>query len=316
VGIGFGATRIGDLSGLDRSGIQARVQDNEPDASRNKIGATVGQIERFLNEIRVDDYVLTPVPGRNVLIGKVTSNYRYDPTSTGKPHRRSVEWRSTVSRDDLSVPLKNALGGLMTVFRVTGHADEISRLLGGEQEPPTVEPISDTDESDNTDIEYAENVEAAARERIEDLVLGQGRFDGHEFEWFVAALLRAMGFKIIREPQPGRDGGVDIIAAPDAFGFQEPRIVVQVKHHRGSVGEPEVAQLRGVLRAQEKGLFVSTGGFTAAAQHLASPNLTLLDGKKIVSYFIEHYENMPSEYKAKVPLKRVYLPVPPDELAG
>ena len=42
--------------------------------------------------------------------------------------------------------------------------------------------------------------------------------------------------------------------------------------------------------------------------------MTLIDGNKVVDLFIEHYESIPSEYKAKVPLKRVYIPVPPDEV--
>ena len=217
----------------------------------------------------------------------------------------------------MSLPLRNAIGGIQTVFSVTKHGDEISRLLGEpapNDETPLPRNVDVDDPEEFTDITYAQDIEAKARDQIADLILALGRFDGHEFEEFIAALLRAMGFKIVRGPQPGADGGVDIIAAPDVFGFEQPRIIVQVKHRKGKVGLDEMQRLTGTLQEGEKGLLVSTGGFAAGVERQAGPNVTLLDGGKVVDYFIEHYESMPSEYKALVPLKRVYLPVPPDQI--
>lgn len=316
-GIGFGGDQLGDISGFSRDQIRERVVSAHPDSSPSQIGSAVGQLYRFTSVIQECDYVLTPVRDRKVLIGEVTEPYEFVENEP-QPHRRKVAWRAIVSRDDLSLSLKNSLGGLMTVFSVKSHADEIAHLLTGEMdvpEPATIEGLDADFETPATDIQYASEVEATARERIADLVLGH-LFDGHEFEGVVAALLKAMGFKIVREPQPGADGGVDIIAAPDVFGFEQPRIIVQVKHRRGPASGPEVAQLIGmVTNYHGKGLFVSTGGFTNDARQRAGSDMALLDGEQFVDHFIEYYENLPSEYKAKVPLKRVYLPVPPDEIA-
>jgi restriction system protein len=43
----------------------------------------------------------------------------------------------------------------------------------------------------------------------------------------VAGILRAMGYKTQISP-PGVDRGKDIVASPDGFGFEHPRIVVEV----------------------------------------------------------------------------------------
>lgn len=321
IGIGFGGEAMGDLTGLSRDKVRQLVADHRgADATANQIGSTTGQLYRFANDIEVGDRVITMIEGRQYLVGTITSDYRYDMSPPGQPYRRSVEWHSRhVGREEMSPALKNTLGGLMTVFNVTRHEEEILRLLEKrtastrEETGHEFESTGFNDTEALTESEYAEDIEAKARERIEDLILDPRRFGGHDFEGFVAALLKAMGFKIVREPQPGADGGIDIIAAPDVFGFEQPRIIVQVKHRQSQASAGDVQQLKGTLQLGEKGLFVSTGGFSRDAERLAAQNLTLLDGRKIVDYFVEHYESMPSEYKAKVPLKRVYIPVPPDE---
>ncbi len=317
VAIGFGGNVIGDISGLSsRDAIREQVVKRRPDARPGQIRSDTSQLFRFAREIRVGDWVLTGVRDRQYLIGKITSDYRFDESSPGQPYRRSVDWHPRrLNRDDMTPYLKNSLGGQATLFNITKHASEISSLLG--EKLPTnqaVESVGFEDPEEFTEIAYAEDTEAKAHERITDLILDLRRFDGHEFERLVAALLEAMGFKIVREPQGGADGGVDIIAAPDVFGFEQPRIIVQVKHREGRVGEGDVQRLAEALQPGEKGLFVSTGGFHPSAKRMADQNMTLLDGDKVVDYFIEHYESMSSEYKAKVPLKRVYIPVPPDEV--
>lgn len=316
VAIGFGGAKIDDISGSSREEIRKRVEAITRGATPQRIGSITGNLYRFAQELQIDDWVITGLEDRQYLIGRITSDYQYDTKDTDHSHRRSVEWHPRrVNRDEMTPYLKNSLGGQSTSFQITKHEEEISHLLG--EKPSATQEAESAgfeDSEEFTEIAYAQDVEAKARERIADLILDPRRFDGHEFERLVAALLKAMDFKIVREPQPGADGGVDIVAAPDVFGFEQPRIIVQVKHRQGKVGQDVIQQLAKKLQSEEKGLVVSTGGFAASAKRDLDRNITLLDGEKIVEYFIEHYENMPSEYKAKVPLKRVYLPVPPDEI--
>jgi len=119
-----------------------------------------------------------------------------------------------------------------------------------------------------------------------------------------------MGYRAKSSPR-GPDKGVDVIAYPDALGLESPRIKVQVKHRVGAATGPEMRQLIGVIKENERGLFVSTGGFTSDARteatHSAKP-ITLLDREDFVQIMLEYYENLESEYKALVPLKRLWVP--------
>jgi hypothetical protein len=53
--------------------------------------------------------------------------------------------------------------------------------------------------------------------------------DPDELQDLVAGVLRAMGDKTRVSP-PGADRGVDILASPEGFGFEQPRIIVERKH--------------------------------------------------------------------------------------
>lgn len=316
VAIGFGGDVIGDIGGLSREEVREQVEQRRPSATRMQIALDTGQLHRFEREIQIDDWVVTNVGNGQYLIGKVTGDYRYDNSNSGQPYRRSVEWHPRrVYRDEMNPHLKNGLGGQLTVFQLTKYGEDIDALL--REGPPAdqkVNSVGSDDSEELTEIAYAEDVETRARDLIADLILDPRRFGGHEFEGLVGALLQAMGFKIVREPLRGADGGIDIVVAPDVFGFEQPRIIVQVKHRQGKVGQDVVQRLVETLQPEEKGLVVSTGGFAPSAGRDLDRNITLLDGEKVVDYLIEHYENLPSEYKAKVPLKRVYLPVPPDDM--
>ncbi len=75
----------------------------------------------------------------------------------------------------------------------------------------------------------------------------------------------------------------------------------------------------GTLVGAEKELFVSTGGFTSDAEMAAkssSQRVTLVDRDGFIELLIHHYEDLESEYKAKVPLKRVYIPAQDPPIEG
>ena len=84
----------------------------------------------------------------------------------------------------------------------------------------------------------------------------------------VAGLLRAMGYKTRISPA-GPDKGKDIVASPDGFGFESPRIVVEVKHRSSAMGSAEIRSFLGGRHKDDKGLYVSTGGFSKDAYYEA-----------------------------------------------
>jgi Restriction endonuclease len=137
---------------------------------------------------------------------------------------------------------------------------------------------------------------------------------GHPFATFVADLLKTMGYRTRVSPE-GTDGGVDIVAHRDELGLEPPIIKVQVKSTEGKVGDPDVSALYGKVGSTEYGLVVTLGYFTPPAIQFARgrSNLRLIDGEDLVKLILEHYEKLDSKYKAMIPLKRAYIPEPPDE---
>ncbi len=128
----------------------------------------------------------------------------------------------------------------------------------------------------------------------------------------VAGLLRAMGYKTRISPS-GPDRGKDIIASPDGFGFETPRIVVEVKHRPNeAIGATVLRSFLGGRHSDDKGLYVSTGGFTKDARYeaeRASIPLVLLDLDDLVKEILRHYHNMDMEARALIPLTNIYWPI-------
>lgn len=307
--VAIGWAEMGNLAQLSsREDFKNCYRAKYPDDNEARVGIGAGQVYRFVKEIQTGDIVLTPIAvSREVLIGEVIGNYVFDSQVISKhyPNIRKVKWlRKDVSRDELSAPFRNTLGGLSSVFTAYAFLPEVKALLGKTppKEPPEVEepPFS------------PEEIQAKADEMISDLLY---KIDAYEFQNLVAGVLRAMGFRTRVSP-PGPDGGVDIRAFPDAFGFQTPRIRVQIKHRKGQATQQEIQQFAGATGTSGEnynGLFVSTGGFTPQALREAEkhPNITLIDRDSLVGFLLEHYEKLEPQYQALVPLRKVYIPVPP-----
>ena len=126
----------------------------------------------------------------------------------------------------------------------------------------------------------------------------------------VAGLLRAMGYKTRISPS-GSDRGKDIVASPDGLGFEDPRIVVEVKHCGAAMGSQDIRGFLGGRHDHDKGLYVSTGGFTRDARYEAERGripVTLMDLDDLVRSLLEHYEKLDVEMQRLVPLRKIYWP--------
>lgn len=304
--VAIGWAKMGNLSQLkSREQIKNRYREIDEGASEAKIGMNSGQLYRFAQEIKVGDFILTPIQAtREILIGTIVSEYEFNPSliSEHYPHIRKVKWtKDKVSRDQLTAPFKNTMGSLMTVFSVADFISDIETLLVGGA-PPV--PPEEGGEGRPT---FWEEVKARADELISDLV---SDIDPYDFQDLVAGVLQAMGFRT-RVSAPGPDGAVDVVAHPDAFGFQEPRIKVQVKHRKGKAGADEVRSFMATVNEGENGLYISTGGFTPEA--LRQPDrsrrqITLLDRHQFIDLLLENYDSLDPRFKAMIPLARVYIP--------
>lgn len=300
---------VGTLHDLrTRKQIADRIRACSPDWSDGKVAIWAGMLLRFQHEIAVGDAVVTyDPPTRVYLVGTIASDCIYDEKLVpGDPFTRKVDWRGEVSRDELSVAAKNSLGAIATLFRVPKDAaEELEVALKGERKPPEVPAPSD-DVIDERAL--LDDVHARAMEFIKDRVI---QLDWDDMQHLVAGLLRAMGYKTQVSPA-GPDRGRDIVASPDGFGFENPRIVVEVKHRTGSpMGSQEIRSFLGGRHANDKGLYVSTGGFTKDARYeadRATIPLTLMDVDDLVKAVVEYYDSMDIETQRLLPLRKLYWP--------
>lgn len=295
-----------DFTNLDsREKIIEQVAKDCPEQSQNQNRSVAGQIFRFLHEIQIGDVVLTYDSARRVyMIGKIISPPIYDHTLVdGLQTYRKVEWEREIDRDLLTTSTKNALGSIMTLFRVSSKAAEEIMSLVHDGKPKKNHEIDE----DESEITLLRETQERSFEFIKDKI---SKLDWEEMQVLVAEILAAMGYKT-RISQRGADKGKDIIASRDGFGFEPPRIVVEVKHRKGVIGAPEVRSFIGGRHRDDKGLYVSTGGFTDRAQYeaeRASIPITLLDLDDLVEAVIANYESMSMEGKALIPLTKIYWP--------
>lgn len=286
-----------------------RVSTAYPDQTDKQKQVSAGQIWRFLNEIQIGDSIMTYEPGNRLYhLGVVTGGPHFAPDEIeALPVQRAVEWQSSVSRDDLSDAAKGRLGAILTLFKVAELAAAELRALSLGRPSVGVALGGDEDVLISDASDPFEGLQDQATERIKDKLLA---LDWEEMQEIVASLLRALGYRTVISPA-GPDRGKDIVASKDGFGFERPRIVVEVKHRRGQMGAQEIRSFLGGRHQDDRGLYVSTGGFTREAQYEAEraatvTHLMTLDG--LARALIDQYEQLDERGRAMLPLTKIYWP--------
>jgi restriction system protein len=304
--VAVGWTKIGDLSQVrSKEALEKLYKEAYPDISLGKFRMGVGQLARFRFEIKKGDRVVTYNPEFRVYpVGEIISEYEYTTGSASDfNHIRRVKWIGKVSRDSLSLAARNSLGAIMTLFLLNDStAQEFDQLLSGKVPTEILLKIEEPELE-----EYKKDIRERAREYIKDKIIG---LDWDEMQDLVAGILGAMGYKAKPTP-PGPDRGADIIASPDGLGLEQPRIKVEVKHKQGAIGAPVLRSFTGGLRQNDRGLYVSTGGFTKEARYEADRSnvpVTLIDLDELVELLTQNYEKADQETKAMIPLVKLYWP--------
>ena len=282
------------------------VKDTWPDWNTVKVGINASQLYRFGHEVNVGDDIITYDPQtRSYLVGIVKSDYEYAPDSIDEwGHIRHVKWTTEVERDKLTTSTRNSLGSLTTLFKIPDDAAEEIRAIAAGKEPDI--QIEQNEVVDDSNL--LEDIEDRAIEFIKDRI---SSLSWDDMEELVAGILRAMGYKTEVSPH-GPDRGKDIVASPDGFGFESPRIVVEVKHRKGAMGSQAIRGFLGGRHKDDKGLYVSTGGFSKDAYYeaeRANIPITLLTLDGLVEKLLEHYEQLDQETQQLIPLKMVYWPI-------
>lgn len=303
----IGWNSVGSLSDTkDLDDIKAKLIKAYPDFKVGQINNFAGQLYRFRFEFQKGQKVVTYSPNERLYhVGEITSDYEYSTSETEFHHYRKINWMSKISRDDLSTGTKNTLGSTLTIFKIPTESTE--EILGIKTIRVDFEDKVSIKDSEETLDTIKEDTEAKAKEFIKDKILS---LTWEEFQDYVAGILRAMGYRTLVSAR-GSDRGKDIVASPDGLGLESPKIKVECKHRKGTMGAPEIREFMSILRGVDKGLYVSSGGFTKEAHYeaeRAEKPLTLIDSEMLVNLTILHYDNFDSETRALVPLKKIYWP--------
>lgn len=303
VGIGwdFGAT---DIASMSREQIRSGYAIKHPNDSKNKLAAAVGQIYRFAHDMEQGSTVVMYDPETRLYhIGTIAGPCKPATDIEEATFTRAVKWKQTAQRDALTTSSKNSLGGIQTIFSIS---DEVVADLKSASKSETSRQPDETEDDAADDDARAATYDNGI-ELIKDRVNQVGWED---MERLVAGLLKAMGY-CARVTPKGPDGGRDVVASPDALGLESPRIVAEVKHRKGAMGAPAVRSFIGGLRAGDRGLYVSTGGFTKEARYeadRATIPIRLLDLDSFVRHYVEVYGKADEETRSILPLTRIWWP--------
>ncbi|NLE76636.1 MAG: restriction endonuclease [Chloroflexi bacterium] len=288
----------------------ALCQGAYPDINPKTIINWVGQLWAFVNRIQVGDLIVLPLKSRAAIaIGRSTGPYRHLPDlPPDARHTRTVEWlQRDIPRTAFDQDLLYSLGAFMTVCQIRrNNAEErIKTVLDGRPSAPAVPRQTEAAEPDE---EALPNLEEYAQDQIRAYI--DRKYKGHDLARLVTAVLKAQGYRTYTA-SPGPDGGADIMAGRGPMGFDPPRLCVQVKSGSQPADVRVLRELQGVMRnfGAEQGLLVSWGGFKSTVFTEASRlffQIRLWDSGDIVQNLLEHYDQLPEDLQAELPLKRIW----------
>lgn len=265
------------------------------DKSNLVIGQQVGQIARFLLEMQVGDFVITPAANTDLLFyGELAPepSFIYAAGDDGCPYRnrRRVVWNpKQIHRSRLSVPFQNTIRAARAVFSIS-HQDEFFKMIG---KTDLVSPVT----------RLAYDPYRVVIDRILEL-------DAREFEILVSHLLTAIGFDGSEVTGKSGDGGVDAIGELNVANLAKVKLFVQAKRYKidSKISASTVRQLRQAIPRDGQGAFITTSDFVKGAEEIAAevgfPRIGLVNGKQLVDLLIEHWNDIPSEFQERLGLKQ------------
>lgn len=301
--IAIGWPETGDLRLLEanRDAFKEKYIQIYPDVKKGSIATGAGMLYRFCYEVQVGDYVVFPSKSdRQVNIGVVEGDYVYDSSQMEYVQTRKVKWLKHLPRTSFSQGALYEIGSAMSFFAVKNYADEYLAAL-------------DKNFSSESEDESIGTTAEDIIESTKDFILKElsRQLKGYDLEYFVADLLRAMGYRTTVSPQGG-DSGIDITAYKDEL---PPRILVQVKSQDSDIKETTIQSLKGAMREGDYDLFVTLSNYTKNARKYlnSTPIIRGINGMELVELILKYYEDLSDKYRKMIPLKMVYIPVPKEE---
>lgn len=178
--------------------------------------------------------------------------------------------------------------------RKSNESHEVSGISTGEAESDATSDV--------------ESLQSKARDGLRQYIIKK---DPYQFQNFIAALLRGMGYYTPFIAPKGKDGGIDIIAYEDPLGAKGNHFKVQVKHYPDTAISIDVVKHLGysVTKSNEIGIIATSGRFTNechAESRRSTRTLRLLDMEELIDLWIQFYPNMADDDKSELPITPVY----------
>lgn len=294
-GIDYGiATDLSKITSRDE--LNQLFRKTYPEENSNiVIGQQVGQIARFLLEIKTGDYIITPAADTEWLhygIVQADPSYYFVPKRDECPyrHRRKVIWaKERLRRSDFSVPFQNTIRSSLTVFAIS-QRDEFLEKIGVQ----------------------APNMRANATQHDPyTIVLNQVlELNDREFEILIKELLTALGFEGSQHTGKSGDGGVDVTGELNIASLAKVKLFVQAKRYKlgKRISANDVKDLRKSIPRDGQGAFITTADFQSAAHEIAAdpnfPRIGLINGNQLVDLLIEHWGEIPKEFQERLGLRQ------------
>jgi restriction system protein len=305
--IAIGWKEVGDLSKLkDREAFRTAFRKAYPGWSHKQAMVGADQVFRFSNLVNVGDVIVyrSRIDGF-VHIGTIVGPITYSPDLLERfPRCREVKWDKSLEVTAFTPGFRHELGSALTFFKLKTHAKEALATLTGTDAPLTLAEANPSDEPDeNMSIEQIEGW-------AQDFIVGtlSTQLKGIEFEDFVKHLLERMGYRV--DKTPPNSPGVDLIAYR-GLGIDGPMVKVSVKSQSSSVDLADINALFAQLASGEIGLLIALSNYTMNAKKFADhkSNLRLIDGIELVRLIYENYDHFDANYRAMLPLKKMYVPI-------
>ena len=283
-----------------------------PNTKKMRSARMIGQLWDFAKEIEKGDLMALPLKSQSsIVLGRVEGNYQFKEVTPNIKHIRPVKWLRTVPRSQFDQDILFSLGAFSTACQIKRNAAE-NRVRKIMEKGQIMEKNTTIIDSVTTERNLEESVLIDIEQHAKDQIVKfmGAKFTGHNLARLVEAILKAQGY-ITTKSEPGKDGGIDILAGSGQLGFNEPRICAQIKSSISPIDVRVVRELQGVMQRVEakQGLLVSWGGFTKDAIQEARNiffTMRLWDQGALLNEIEKDYEQFEDELKAELPLKRIW----------
>ena len=286
-----------------------------------RVGNWTGQVWAFVVGMKTGDLIVMPRKSNGTIaIGEIQSDYTFDPTENEiYSHFRNVKWINPgIPRSSFDQDLLYSLGAFLTVCEIKRNDAEkrVRAMIQGAPLRVTIQTVSTTQSPESFDEQDIEiDLEQLSKDTIAKHIIQ--KFKGHGMARLVDAVLKAQGFTTHLSPE-GPDKGIDILAAGGPFGFDHPKICVQVKSGNTPADRPEFTQLIGAMQSvnADQGLFVSWSGFKPTVLKEVPAQffkVRLWNQDDLIGQLLANYSKLDEDIRLELPLKQIWTLSNPDE---